>query len=113
MYQNMNLEQIKTFLKHVRQDIIVTKITRNIIVGEYHAVGIMEIFKTVKALELNSLSLSSIQYFWLKDSTSDILIFLCMLSLGMAWYSYQINLNDLYETEKELGLEQNKRFFLK
>ncbi len=66
MYQNMTLEQIKLFLKHTKLDIMVTKICRNIVVSEFHLIGIIEVFKTIQSLDLNSITLSPAESFWLK-----------------------------------------------
>ncbi len=113
MYQHLTLEQIKTFLKHTKQDIIITKINRNIVASEFHLIGIVEILKTLNTLNLNGISLSSDQYFWLKNPNVDILAFASMIVLGAIWHSYQNSLNDLYEIEDELNLEKDKKVFVK
>ncbi len=113
MYQHLTLEQIKSFLKHTRQDILVTKINRNIVASEFHLIGIIEILKTIKSTDLNSLILSSTEYFWLNNPNVDVLMFASMLALGLTWYYYQNELTDLYETINELNLEKDKKVFIK
>ena len=113
MYQHLTLEQIKKFLKHTRQYILVTKINRNIVASEFHLIGIIEILKTIKSTDLNSLILSSTEYFWLNNPNVDVLMFASMLALGLTWYYYQNELTDLYETINELNLEKDKKVFIK
>lgn len=112
MYRNLNLEEIKNFLKHIKQDIMITKINRNIVFGEFNIIGIVEFLKTYKSLQLNGLTLSLDQYFWLKNPNVDILIFSIMIALGIMCYSYQNDLNDLYEMKEDLQIECDKRFIL-
>lgn len=112
MYQSLNLEEIKKFLKHTKQDIIITKLNRNIVASEFHLIGILELLKTYESLKINGLTLSTEQYFWLKNSNVDILMFSIMAALGIMWYSYQNNLNDLYETKEDLQIEHDKHFIL-
>ncbi|MCI8777601.1 MAG: hypothetical protein HFI87_00390 [Bacilli bacterium] len=112
MYQSLNLEEIKKFLKHTKQDIIITKLNRNIVASEFHLIGILELLKTYESLKINGLTLSTEQYFWLKNSNVDILMFSIMAALGIMWYSYQNNLNDLYEIREDLQIEHDKHFIL-
>lgn len=83
MYQSLNLEEIKKFLKHTKQDIIITKLNRNIVASEFHLIGILELLKTYESLKINGLTLSTEQYFWLKNSNVDILMFSIMVALGI------------------------------
>lgn len=112
MYQSLNLEEIKKFLKHTKQDIIITKLNRNIVASEFHLIGILELLKTYESLKINGLTLSTEQYFWLKNSNIDILMLSIMVVLGIMWYSYQNNLNDLYEIREDLQIEHDKHFIL-
>lgn len=112
MYQDLNLEEIKKFLKHTKQDIIITKLNRNIVASEFHFMGLTELLKTYYSLKINNLTLTNDQYFWLKNTNADILMFAIMASLGIMWYYYQNNLNDLYETKEDLQLECDKHFIL-
>ena len=112
MYQNMTLEQIKLFLKHTKQDIIVTKLNRNIVASEFHLIGAIEVFKAIQSLDLNNITLSPAESFWLKNPNVDILMFSIMTALGIMWYSYQNSLNNLYETEIDLKSEKDKKVLL-
>lgn len=114
MYQNMTLEQIKLFLKYTKQDIIITKISRNIVACEFHIIGVIEVLKSAYPFfTKDNLPSFYEEAFWLKNPNIDSLLFASMAVLGAIWYSYQNSLNDLYETMDELNLEKDKKAFVK
>ena len=109
MYNKLTLEQLKLSLEHTKKDIIITKICRNIVAGEFHDLIGIEIYKLIYEYFIrNPKTLPREIQFWFNDNI-DIAIIALIGLLGITWVCYQNSLNDLFEIHDELYLEQKQR----